>query len=604
MLETVVAEDFNGDGKPDLVGAFVPFDAYSMDLGLLLNSGVGFLPPTETVAPRDQAFGSFYVAAGDFNGDGKMDIAEVFDELSILLGKGDGTFQPAVQYRAGMSGPIAVGDFNNDGKLDIVGGSSTGLSLLLGNGDGTFGFPVNSPGGSPGAVADFNRDGKLDVATLGGQILFGNGDGTFSAGPTYNAGFAIASGDLNGDSIPDIVVATLYGVDTASSVLILLGNGDGTFQSPTATKVGNGINSIAIGDFNLDGKADVVVSNTGWSDVSLLLGNGDGTLQPPVEFAVGGDFNPGGLAVSDFDGNGSLDLAVASTANIFVLLNTAGSHTHAALLSADALAFEAEKGQTTSPQAVTLSYMASSALTIKGITISGPQSGDFEQTNNCGTSLAAIGNCTISVTFTPQTVGARAAAIQITNNAFNSPQVIRLSGTGTAPPSIGFTVPSGGSNFATVTAGQPANYTLSIGGAGMTGSATFTCNGAPRGATCVVPSSVGVSDTSTSTVYVAVSTTSRTMASVNSRGMIRFGGVWAAFLLGLVLVPAARRKRPSSGLYLGALVASLMLIASCGGSSSGPNTNPNGTPAGTYKLTVTATLNSTTEDVTLQLIVQ
>jgi hypothetical protein len=86
--------------------------------------------------------------------------------------------------------------------------------------------------------------------------------------------------------------------------------------------------------------------------------------------------------------------------------------------------------------------------------------------------------------------------------------------------------------------------------------------------------------------------------------MIRFGGMWAALLLGLVLVPAARRNRLSSGLYLGALVASLLLISSCGSSSSGPKTNPNGTPAGTYELTVTATLNSTTEDVTLQLIVQ
>jgi hypothetical protein len=93
------------------------------------------------------------------------------------------------------------------------------------------------------------------------------------------------------------------------------------------------------------------------------------------------------------------------------------------------------------------------------------------------------------------------------------------------------------------------------------------------------------------------------MASGNSSA-IRFGGVWAAVLLGLVIVPTPWRKRSPRGLYLGAIVASLILISSCGGSSSGPETNPNGTPAGTYNLTVTATLNSTTQTVTLKLVVQ
>ena len=640
----VVASDFDGNGKPDLAAPFVvPNETglpQSVNLGLLLNNGGGFQSATTTVAQSGNLeTGTAFVAAGDFNGDGKRDVAEAYTgSVSILLGNGDGTFQSAVQYGAGISGPIAVGDFNGDGKLDVVGVNaaiSPGVSVLLGKGDGTFGFPVNSSTSSAVTgvtAADFNGDGKLDVAALTRtgaavalQLLLGNGDGTFSTGATYNVGFnptAIASGDLNGDGITDIIVGNSNGfdivnqVDTPSSIVVLLGIGDGTFQTPVTTVMGNGISSIAIADFNRDGKADLAFSNTGWGDISLVLGNGDGTLQSPMEFFVGATHalqSPyiGELAVADFDGNGTPDLAVAAFGgvtgvnNIAVLLNAAGSNAPAALLSTGTLAFGSESvGQTTSAQTVTLSYMASTALTISGITITGAQSADFAQTNNCGASLVGGGNCTISVTFSPQAAGARTASIQITDNASNSPQTISLTGTGTAPPEIGLKIPSHGSSSASVAAGQPASYTLSIGGTGMSGTATLTCTGAPQGAVCSVPATATVSATAASSVEVSLTTTSDTMASVNSRGMIRFGGLWATLLLGVVLVPAARRKRAWSGLYLGAMVASLLLISSCGGGSSGPKINPNGTPAGTYQLTVTATLNSTTENVTLQLIVQ
>jgi FG-GAP-like repeat/Abnormal spindle-like microcephaly-assoc'd, ASPM-SPD-2-Hydin/FG-GAP repeat len=624
-LGNLVAADFNSDGKTDLGVPFVVSNTGSsqlLNLGVLLNSGAGFLPPTVTLAQQLSVnTGTASVAAGDFNGDGKMDAAESYsgtnNGISVLLGKGDGTFQSAVQYGSSMVGPLAVGDFNNDGKLDIVGNSSTGVSVLLGNGDGTFGFPVTSSVGGPGAlaVADFNRDGKLDVAVLGSTLTInlGNGDGTFSPGATYsNIGFspqAIASGDLNGDGIADIVIGNYYGFDTVhqvstpSSIVVLLGNGDGTFQSPVTTILGSGITAIAIADFNLDGKADVVIANSGWGDISLLLGNGDGTLQPPMEFFPGVSL-VNSLTVADFDGNGTPDLAVAGATNISVLLNAAGSRSPAALLSAATLAFGSSNvGQTTSPQTVTLSYMASSALTITSIAISGTQSSDFVQSNTCGTSLPAGGNCTISVTFSPQAIGARIAAIQITDNASNSPQTISLTGTGTAPPTIGLGVPSGGSSSATVAAGQPASYTLSIGGTGMSGTATLTCTGAPQGVVCSVPATATVSATAASNIQVSVTTTSRAMAAANHRGLSPFGGALAAILTGIILVPTAWKKRDPKMSCLGALVIALMLISSCGGGSSS-STNPNGTPAGSYNMTVTATMNSATQSTTLTLIVQ
>jgi FG-GAP-like repeat len=197
----MAAADFNGDGKPDLVVGVSVFEksGYSDQIGLLLNNGAGFSPPIMTTLQGGSAI--LYPVAADFNGDGKMDLAIGDGEgVAILLGNGDGTFQPEVDYSGigrGPTGtlPVAVGDFNNDDKTDVLGMNSTGgLAVILGNGNGTFGLPLNSPVGGNStafAVADFNGDGKLDVAALVTglnpprllQIMTGNGDGTFSIGP-------------------------------------------------------------------------------------------------------------------------------------------------------------------------------------------------------------------------------------------------------------------------------------------------------------------------------------------------------------------------------------------------------------------------------------
>jgi hypothetical protein len=322
-------------------------------------SNVAFLVITNPIAavslsaPSSFAAGTepFSVKTADFNGDGKLDLVvtnEASDNVSVLIGKGDGTFEPAVNYSVGsVPDSVVVGDFNRDGKLDLAVSNFSGgtVSVLFGNGDGTFQTAVSyGVGSNPqgGAVGDFKGDGKLDlVVTNGGSstvsVLLGKGDGTFETAVDYSVGtdpISVGVGDFNGDGKLDLVVAN----EGSGNVSVLLGNGDGTFQA-AVNYPAVGLESVVVGDFNGDGKLDFAVgvgtcSKTSCpSHLETFLGKGDGTFQPG-QLSLGTPFVTGHLIeLGDFNGDGKLDLITAnsSSASISMFLGEGTGYFQAAV---------------------------------------------------------------------------------------------------------------------------------------------------------------------------------------------------------------------------------------------------------------------------------
>ena len=278
---------------------------------------------------------------GDFNGDGRIDLAGLgLQTARIMLGNGDGTFQPRVESPATTVGQVqalAPGDFNRDGLLDLmvtINDPDTGLSFLAGRGDGTFDPPVTFPNtsrrDSPAiAAVDLNNDLNLDVV-VGHEIacytapcvvgrtitvMLGNGNGTFQAAREIEVGSgtaAIAVGDFNRDGMKDLALAS-----SSSRVHILVGAGDGTFTQQTLTFVAEGNigmdnTDIDMADLNGDSMDDLVVAmSLNGSKTVILIGNGNGAFQAP-QFIQEPDIRiPQYQAVADYNGDGRLDLAMS-----------------------------------------------------------------------------------------------------------------------------------------------------------------------------------------------------------------------------------------------------------------------------------------------------
>jgi hypothetical protein len=445
--------DFNLDGKPDIASLIVPSNMVS----ILLGRGDGTFRTKASYGTENDPLAA---ATGDFNSDGKPDlIVASGNRLTILLGKGDGTFQPATALETGEPLAVAAGDFNEDGALDLVVSNFRGstLSIFLGNGDGTFQPPMfihlgQIPG--PVVIGDFNGDGHLDIAVgahLYGfiYVFLGNGDGTFGSPTTTSvqagrpSGFAAA--DFNGDGKLDLAVAT-----ATTSVSVFLGNGDGSFGSPHPYNVPAESFALATGDLFGRGSLDLAVEQLGGSGVdntlSILQGQGDGSFKLLSSFPSSG--GPSYLVEGDFNGDGKLDL---DDGCVFLQVPRA-----VALTPPSSLTFATQVVGSASPaKQVKLTSVGEQATTISNIATSG----DFAQTNNCPASLSANKGCFIDVIFTPTATGTQTGTLTITDDAAGSPQTLSLTGTGTivtfGPSSLNF------GNQALGTSSSPQPVTLS-----------------------------------------------------------------------------------------------------------------------------------------------
>jgi len=438
----LLTADFNGDGISDIAVA----NNVSGTVSILLGNGDGTFTTKSTPSAET---GANWLAVGDFNEDGNLDLAVAncgctgLHGVSILLGNGDGTFTLKSSPDTGNGAfALTTGDFNSDGHLDIaVANQIDGtVTILLGQGDGTFiSGATLTVGGNPKVIVpgDFNEDGILDLAVSNKasntvSVLLGIGDGTFQSQATFPTGgsgspIGLVAADFNGDGHLDLAAVNM------SDVGILLGNGNGSFALNANPAVGTSALTIGVsGDFNGDGKVDLVVSDSAAGEFFMLAGVGDGTFSPaaPYTSAVGAF----GVITADFNGDGAMDLAISNaTANSVSIF----SQLLPVSLFPTSLSFGDELvGTKSNPQAVTLTNNSGSTLNFTSIGFVGTSSGDFAQSNTCGSSISNNATCSINVTFTPSVEGPRSATLTVVDSASNSPQTLGASGTGTAAPLI------------------------------------------------------------------------------------------------------------------------------------------------------------------------
>ena len=345
--------DVNKDGHPDLIVAVgdSPDKSVTSAIWVVLNRGDGTFGVPTRFAAGTQPLG---FAVIDVNGDGNLDLV-VADQgssngsggggVAVLFGNGNGTFSsPSVLTASAGASSVVVGDFNGDGKLDIAAATGSLVTLYPGNGNGTFGTRVTFPSGGDSAylaMGDLNSDGKLDLVVSNyneqsASVLINNGTGGaigFQAPVSYVISLGrspdyLVVTDFNNDGIPDIVGGTgfpsTFAGNSNNAIDVLLGNGDGTFAAPQLTQVGTApLAFAAAGDFNGDGKMDVAAMSKGSTNLLFFAGRGDGTFAAPVTSALGNTSfsNPVGAIAGDFNGDGVADLAIVTSNGFAIALS-------------------------------------------------------------------------------------------------------------------------------------------------------------------------------------------------------------------------------------------------------------------------------------------
>jgi hypothetical protein len=433
------------------------------------------------------------VAVGDFNGDGKLDIAisqsgagSAVGTIQVYLGNGNGTFQaprstPTYADSSVQPGQMLIGDFNGDGKLDLLvtqnnqeGFEAASPQVFFGNGDGTFTAGSTTCGdgdyGNVGVAGDLNGDGLLDYIWMSGAegsispvVCLGTGDGNFKpsfGGFTNNSGNP-AIGDLNNDGKLDF-----FSPDSSTGSTFL-GNGDGTFQGPLPP-ADSGYDA-AVGDVNHDGNLDAVLTNG-----HIWYGNGDGTFTAATPLSPSG--NGVDLALRDTRGTNQLDVAMLTSTSLliypartfsdgeynpaisFPLSGFSGANLGVGDFNNDGRVDFVLPGATSTqvlvqtrlgvaPSSlgygvvplgnsqvlnVVLTNVGSPSLKISGIKVVGAAASSFSiPSEQCVTLISQDAACTLPVTFTPKASGTLNASLQIDYDDIGSPRLFPLSGTGT-----------------------------------------------------------------------------------------------------------------------------------------------------------------------------
>ncbi len=328
----ICAADFNEDGFIDFAAGDEGGNCFSL---LTAKNYFDFVTaPVYEVGQPPQAF-PYWGASTDLNNDGKKDLVianwgfpNQESTISVLIGNGDNSFQPKVNYDAGIAPKFVIArDFNRDGNIDIAVNNerSNSISVFMGNGDGSLNMAENYPVGMNPLMlcaADFNEDNNIDLAAPDYNsddiaVLYGNNDGIFSPAEyisTDDGPFALISTDINNDGHSDLCLANSeYNPDVQAYTSVYLGAGDGTFTKVNKIFIGNDQPwMLTAGHLNDDDYIDLICILTGTNSIFFMYGNGAGDFAIQNSDYIGG---PRQAVIKDFNGDSYNDIAITSNYN-------------------------------------------------------------------------------------------------------------------------------------------------------------------------------------------------------------------------------------------------------------------------------------------------
>ena len=484
----ITTGDFNGDGKADLATANAPGT-----VSVLIGNGSGGFTQRPTVTVGS---GLTSIVTADFNGDDRADLAvtSTTNTISLLTGDGAGGFTPSIAGNTGDSpNALTTGDFNDDGSPDLAAPnqSSNNVSVLINDGAGAFDVTTTGATGSnPFSITtgDFDDDGNPDLATANlssssVSVFEGDGAGAFSSPTTAGTGAtpgSITTGDFDDDGDADLATANR----NADNVTVLAGDGAGGFPSAVNVPVGRFPYAITSDDYNGDGTADLAVGNGSELSVSVLTSDGAGGYSSVI--AGSSDVAPRAITTGDYNQDGRPDLVTSGLGpRVSLLSNTTAPYTTLPM----ALVFGSPGspvplGSVSPSQSVTVTAQAFTTR-FKGFTFTGADPDDFfVASDTCHQDLPFDGACQVRIKFAPSATGTRTANLVLRSNTPD--QTIALTGTGGTLP-VSPTGPSGptGSTGSTGDTGPTGDTgsTGSTGGTGTTGSTGKTGPSGPTGAT-------------------------------------------------------------------------------------------------------------------------